>query len=149
VRFRDKLFWARLYVLAFVICLVAPAALITIVRPQLAFSDQWPPSPTRFAARVIILLLLGASCLVAALGIEPRIVRWLASMVLSVELLRHGYMQLGAWTNWSEALFFLVMSFPFVGGPLSVGIWLCFPRFHSSPDQPETGPSVAVLRRER
>ena len=85
----------------------------------------------------------------AALGIKLRVVRWLAAMVLSAGALRYGYMGLGIGSNWSEALLFLVMSFPFQGGPMCVGIWLCFPRFQPRPDQSETGPGVVgVLRRE-
>ena len=124
--FRDKLFGARLYVLAFAICLIAPAALLSITRPEF----DGPRSTARLAINFATFVLLDTACLVAALGIKPRVVRWLAAMVLSAGVLRYGYMELGTGRNWSEALLFVVMLFPFFGGPLCVGIWLCFPRFH-------------------
>lgn len=136
VTFRDRLFGARLYVLAFAICLVAPAVLLMVARPHIAFSHHWPPSPTRVAATLIVWLVLGASCLVAALGIKPRVVRWLAAIVLSLAVLRYSYTSsyLLAVMNCSESLFLIAMSFPFLVGPLCVGIWLCFPRFHPRHD---------------
>ena len=67
-------------------------------------------------------------------------------MVLSAGVLRYGYMQLGMGRNWSEVLLFLVMLFPFFGGPLCVGIWLCFPHFH--PGAISQVPSISVLRRK-
>lgn len=143
--FTDTLFGARLYVLAFAICLIAPAALLSIARPE----SDGPRSTAHLAVNFATFVLLDTACLVAVLDIKPRVVRWLAAMVLSAGVLRYGYMELGAGRNWSEALLFLVMSFPFLGGPMCVGIWLCFPRFQPRPDQPETGPSVVgVLRRE-
>jgi hypothetical protein len=77
-------------------------------------------------------LVLGASCLVAALGIKLRVVRWLAAIVLSAAVLRYGYRSSSLFVvmTWSESLFFIAMSFPFLFGPLCAGIWLCFPRFH-------------------
>jgi hypothetical protein len=133
VAFRDKLFGARLYVLAFAICLIAPAALLSITRPEF----DGPRSTARLAINFATFVLLDTACLVAALGIKPRVVRWLAAMVLSAGVLRYGYMELGMGRNWSvEVLLFLVMSFPFFGGPLCVGIWLCFPRFHPRRNQP-------------
>jgi len=111
---------------------IAPAALLSITRPDL----DGPRSTARLAVNFATLALLDTACLVAALGIKPRVVRWLAAMVLSAGVLRYGYMQLGMGRNWSEVLLFLVMLFPFFGGPLCVGIWLCFPRFHPGRDQP-------------
>lgn len=141
VTFRDKLFGARLYVLAFAICLVAPAVLLVVARPHIAFSDHWPPSPTRVATTLIVWLVLGASCLVAALGIKSRVARWLAAFVLSVAVLRYGYrsLYLLAVMSLSESLFLIAMSFSFLVGPLCVGIWLCFPRFHPRSHQPRPG----------
>jgi hypothetical protein len=129
VKVQHSLLAARLYVLAFVICLVAPGALLTIVMPRLMFSNHWPPSPTLLAATLMMWLALGAACLIAALGITSRLVRWLAAMVLSVGVLRYGYVHLFAARDWSEALLFITMLFPFLGGPMCVGIWLCFRRF--------------------
>lgn len=142
--FRDKLFGARLYVLAFAICLIAPAALLSITRPEF----DGPRSMARLAINFATFVLLDTACLVAALGIKPRVVRWLAAMVLSAGVLRYGYMQLGMGRTWSEVLLFLVMSFPFFGGPLCVGIWLCFPRFHPGPHQPRPA-RVSPSRVER
>ena len=122
---------ARLYVLTFAICLVVPGALLTVAMPRLAFSDHWPPSPALFAATLMMWLVVGASCLVAALGIRSRLARWLAAMVLSAGLLRYGYVLIHAGREWSEGLLFTALLFPFLGGPMCVGIWLCFPRFQS------------------
>ena len=149
--FRDNLLGARLYVFAFVICLVAPGALLTISMPRLAFFGHWPPSPTRFTATLMMWLVLGTSCLVAALGIESRLARWLAAMVLSAGVLWSGYRYLSylfVAPHWSEGLIFIGLSFPFLCGPLCVGIWLCFPRFHPGPHQPRPA-RVSPSRVER
>ena len=85
----------------------------------------------RLAVKFATFVLLDTACLIAALGIKPRVVRWLAAMVLAAGVMRYGYISylFFAW-SWLEALGVIALTFPFQCGPLCAGIWLCFPRFH-------------------
>lgn len=121
--------WARLYVLAFAICLLIPAAILAIYYWVHGHPSN-PVSPIHNGVAVAMLMALVIACFMAGLGIRPRSARWSATLVLALGFLRYAYIYPRLGTTWAETFIFLGMSFPIFGGPYCVGIWLCFPKFH-------------------
>jgi hypothetical protein len=89
----------RVYVAVFALGLLAPAAILPIVEPKLACSD----TPCRGTAEI----LATASALVAAIGVQARGARWLASVSVF------------------DALLMILLTSWFTWGPLCVALWLC------------------------
>ena len=116
----------RVYVAVFVVGMLAPAAILPIVEPRLACSEEPCRGMVEILATAVLVLLVVASALVAAIGVQARGARALAAVFLSIGVLRYGYSVLAfAGVSMADALLMIVMTFPFMLGPLCVALWLC------------------------
>jgi hypothetical protein len=116
----------RVYVAVFALGLLAPAAILPIVEPKLACSDTPCRGTAEILATAVMILLLTASALVAAIGVQARGARWLASVCLSVGILWCGYRMLAlARGSVFDALLMILLTSWFMWGPLCIALWLC------------------------
>lgn len=116
----------RVYVAVFAVGLLAPVAILPIVVPTLACSDGPCRGTAETLALAVMVLLVAASALVAAIGVQARGARWLAAVFLSIRVLRYGYGMIPfARASMPDALLIFVMTSPFMLGPLVVALWLC------------------------
>lgn len=116
----------RVYVAVFAVGLLAPAAILPIVEPGLACSEAPCRGTVEILATAVLLLLVAASALVAAIGVHGRGTRWVAAVFLSIGVLRYGYSVLAlARALTADALLMIVVTSPFMLGPLGVALWLC------------------------
>jgi hypothetical protein len=77
-------------------------------------------------ATAVLVLLVAASALVAAMGVQARGARWLAAVFLSIGVLRYGYVTLSfARASMADVSLMIVTTAPFMLGPLCVALWLC------------------------
>jgi hypothetical protein len=116
----------RVYVAVVAVGLLVPAAILPIVDPRLACSDGPCRGTAELLATTVLALLVAASALVAAIGVQARGVRWLAAVCLSIAVVRYGYGMLSfARASMADALLMIVTTSPFMLGPLCVALWLC------------------------
>ena len=116
----------RVYVAVFAVGLLAPVAILQIVEPRLACSDAPCRGTAEILAITVMTLLVAASALVAAVGVQARGVRWLAIAFLSIGVLRYVYVTLRfALVAMGDVWLEIVMTAPFMFGPLCVALWLC------------------------
>jgi hypothetical protein len=116
----------RLYVAVFAVGLLAPGAILPIVAPRLACSDGPCRGTAEILATAVLVLLVAGSALVAAIGVQARGARWPAAVCLSIGVLRYGYSAVAfARASMADAFLMIVMTFPFMLGPLCVALWLC------------------------
>ena len=117
----------RVYVAVFAVGLLAPAAILPIVVPGLACSDAPCRGTARTLAYAVPALLVAASALVAAVGVQARGVKWLATAFLSIGVLRYVYFMFGglARVSMPDAWLVFLMTSPYTLGPLCVALWLC------------------------
>ena len=116
----------RVYVAVVAVGLHVPTAILPIVEPRLSCSDRPCPGTVEIVATAVLVLPVAASALVAASGVQARWARWLAAVCLSVAVLRYGYFMLSfARASMADALLILVMTSPYILGPLCVALWLC------------------------
>jgi hypothetical protein len=116
----------RVYVVVFAVGLLAPVAILPIIDPRFACSDRPCRGTAEILATGLLVLLVAASALVAAIGVRARGARWLASVFLSIGVLRYGYFMLPlARASMADALLMIVMTVPFMLGPLCVALWFC------------------------
>ena len=116
----------RVYVAVFAVGLLAPVAILPIVAPRLACSDGPCRGTAETLALAVMVLLVAASALVAAIGVQARGARWLAAVFLSIGVLRYGYGMIPfARASVPDALLMFVMTSLFMLGPLVVALWLC------------------------
>ena len=116
----------RVYVAVFAVGLLAPAVILPIVEPRLGCSEVPCRGTAEILATAVLVLLIAASALVAAIGVQARGARWLAAVFLSIGVPRYGYVMLRfARASMADALLMIVMTSPFMLGPLCVALWLC------------------------
>ena len=116
----------RVYVAVFAVGLLAPTAILPIVDPRLACSDTPCRGTAEILATAVMVLLVAASALVAAIGVQARGARWLASVCLSLGILWCGYRMLAlARGSVFDALLVVLLTSWFMWGPLCVALWLC------------------------
>jgi hypothetical protein len=116
----------RVYVAVFAVGLLAPTAILPIVEPKLACSDTPCRGTAEILATAVMVLLLAAAAVVAAIGVQARGARGLASVFLSVGILWCGYRMLElARASVFDALLMILLTSWFMWGPLCVALWLC------------------------
>lgn len=116
----------RVYVALFAFGLFAAAVILPIVEPRVACSDVPCRGTVGILASVVPALLVAVSALIAAIGVQARRARWLAAVVLSIGVLRYGYVVLAfERVSTADALLMVVTTSPFMLGPLFAALWLC------------------------
>jgi hypothetical protein len=116
----------RVYVAVVAVGLLVPAAILPIVDPRLACSDRPCRGTGAIVATAVLALLVAASALVAAIGVHARWGRWLAAVCLSIAVLRYGHVMLSlARASMADAVLIVVMTSPYMLGPLCVALWFC------------------------
>jgi hypothetical protein len=76
-------------------------------------------------ATAVLVLLVAASALVAAIGVQACGARWVAAVFLSIGVLRYGYVTLSFARASMADVLLIVMTAPFMLGPLCIALWLC------------------------
>ena len=124
----------RIYVAMFAVGLLVSVAILLIGAPRIVACSDGPCRGTaEMLASAVLVLLVAASALVAAIGVQGRGARWLAAGVLSIGVLRYGYFMLPlARAPMADVLLMIGTTVPFMLGPLCVALWLCRRESNSS-----------------
>lgn len=141
----------RIYVAMFAVGLLVPVAILLIVAPRIVACSDGPCRGTaEMLASAVVVLLVAASALVAAIGVQARGARWLAAGVLSIGVLRYAYVMVAvARASMGDVLLMIVTTAPFMLGPLCVALWLCRRGSISSIPSHWSGRALRAAHRDR